>query len=188
MGLRPVDRPDHDQQRAHRGHVRWCCACSVGAPASAVRARGRTPCGSNTGHANEGQAADHQRRGRSAGHSACPADGAEHHPSAHHGAGRAGVRTVDHGSYLDDEAIALIKATNRAPFYVPTLYTSAAIERPDSPVPESERVRSRQVSAIKDAGFRRALAAGIGLPDKGGCPRRRNRDLLFCRRRIAPAQ
>ncbi|AMW06958.1 hypothetical protein GEMMAAP_16645 [Gemmatimonas phototrophica] len=76
---------------------------------------------------------------------------------------RAGVRTVDHGSYLDDEAIALLKATNRATFYVPTLYTSAAIDRPDSPVPESERVRSRQVSAIKDAGFRRALAAGIPI-------------------------
>ncbi|WP_396207777.1 amidohydrolase family protein, partial [Gemmatimonas sp.] len=66
-------------------------------------------------------------------------------------------------SYLDDEAITLLKATNRGTFYVPTLYTSAAIERPDSPVPESERVRSRQVSAIKDAGFRRALAAGIPI-------------------------
>jgi imidazolonepropionase-like amidohydrolase len=76
---------------------------------------------------------------------------------------RAGVRTVDHGSYLDDEAITLLKATNRGAFYVPTLYTSAAIERPDSPVPEGERVRSRQVSAIKDAGFRRALAAGIPI-------------------------
>jgi imidazolonepropionase-like amidohydrolase len=76
---------------------------------------------------------------------------------------RAGVRTVDHGSYLDDEAIGLLKASNRATFYVPTLYTSAAIERPGSPVPESERVRSRQVSAIKDAGFRRALAAGIPI-------------------------
>lgn len=76
---------------------------------------------------------------------------------------RAGVRTVDHGSYLDDEAIALLMASKRATFYVPTLYTSAAIERPDSPVPESERVRSRQVSAIKDAGFRRALAAGLPI-------------------------
>lgn len=76
---------------------------------------------------------------------------------------RAGVRTVDHGSYLDDEAITLLKASNRATFYVPTLYTSAAIDRPDSPVPESERIRSRQVSAIKDAGFRRALAAGIPI-------------------------
>lgn len=76
---------------------------------------------------------------------------------------RAGVRTVDHGSYLDDEAVGLLKASNRATFYVPTLYTSAAIERADSPVPESEKLRSRQVSAIKDAGFRRALLAGLPI-------------------------
>lgn len=76
---------------------------------------------------------------------------------------RAGVRTVDHGSYLDDEAVVMLKATNRQTFYVPTLYTSAAIERSDSPVPESERQRSRAISAIKDAGFRRALAAGLPI-------------------------
>jgi imidazolonepropionase-like amidohydrolase len=78
---------------------------------------------------------------------------------------RAGVRTIDHGSYLDDEAIALLKASNRQVFYVPTLYTSAVIERadPSNPVPESERARSRQIRTIKDAGFRRALAAGIPI-------------------------
>jgi imidazolonepropionase-like amidohydrolase len=75
---------------------------------------------------------------------------------------RAGVRTVDHGSYLDDEAIAMLKATNRATFYVPTLYTSAAIAV-DASVPESERERSRQIAAIKDAGFRRALGAGLPI-------------------------
>ena len=78
---------------------------------------------------------------------------------------RAGVRTIDHGSYLDDEAIALLKASNRQSFYAPTLYTSAAIERndPANPIPESERERSRQIRAVKDAGFRRALAAGIPI-------------------------
>ena len=78
---------------------------------------------------------------------------------------RAGVRTVDHGSYLDDEAVALLRASNRGVFYVPTLYTSAVIERAgaDNPVPESERERSRQVRAFKDAAFRRALAAGIPI-------------------------
>src|SRR6185436_10290670 len=40
---------------------------------------------------------------------------------------RAGVRTVDHGSYLDDEAVAMLRASHRATFYVPTLYTSTAI-------------------------------------------------------------
>ncbi|MBL8981772.1 MAG: amidohydrolase family protein, partial [Gemmatimonadetes bacterium] len=88
-----------------------------------------------------------------------------------HGAGgikasiRAGVRTVDHGSDLDDEAIALLKASNRRTFYVPTLYTSAAIaeEGEKNNIPASERERSRQMAAVKEAGFRRALAAGLPI-------------------------
>jgi imidazolonepropionase-like amidohydrolase len=78
---------------------------------------------------------------------------------------RAGVRTVDHGSYLDDEAIAMLKASNRRTFYVPTLYTSVVIEADGvkNNVPESERERSRQIATIKDAGFKRALAAGIPI-------------------------
>ena len=57
---------------------------------------------------------------------------------------RAGVRTVDHGSYLDDEAVALLQASNRQIFYVPTLYTYEAIDRAgeDNPIPESERERA----------------------------------------------
>ena len=88
-----------------------------------------------------------------------------------HGAGgikasiRAGVRTVDHGSALDDEAIALLKAGNRRTFYVPTLYTSEAIanEGEQNNVPASERERSRQMAEVKSTGFRRALAAGIPI-------------------------
>jgi imidazolonepropionase-like amidohydrolase len=78
---------------------------------------------------------------------------------------RAGVRTVDHGSYLDDEAVALLKASNRKVFYVPTLAAYAAIDRAgeDNPVPESERERARQVRSIGYAGFRRALAAGLPI-------------------------
>jgi imidazolonepropionase-like amidohydrolase len=92
---------------------------------------------------------------------------------------RAGVRTVDHGSYLDAEAVALLQASQRQVFYVPTLYTSAAIDRAgaDNPVPESERERSRQIRAIKDAGFRRALAAGLPIgfaTDAGVIPHGQN--------------
>lgn len=75
---------------------------------------------------------------------------------------RAGARTVDHGSYLDDATIALLQQTRRATFYVPTLYTSVVIAT-DSSVPESEKERSRQIAAIKDAGFKRALAAGLPI-------------------------
>jgi imidazolonepropionase-like amidohydrolase len=78
---------------------------------------------------------------------------------------RAGVRTVDHGSALDDEAIAMLEASNRRTFYVPTLYTSEAIaeEGAKNNVPESERERSRQIAGVKTAGFKRALAAGIPI-------------------------
>jgi imidazolonepropionase-like amidohydrolase len=78
---------------------------------------------------------------------------------------RAGVRTIDHGSYLDDEAIALLKASNRQVFYVPTLYLYAMIDRSgeDNPFPESERERSRRVRSVAYEGFRRALAAGLPI-------------------------
>jgi len=78
---------------------------------------------------------------------------------------RAGVRTVDHGSYLDDEAVALLKASHRQVFYVPTLYTYDAIDRAgqDNPIPESERERARRTRSIAYEGFRRALAAGLPI-------------------------
>jgi len=78
---------------------------------------------------------------------------------------RAGVRTVDHGSYLNDEAIALLTASNRRTFYVPTLYTSVAIEEEGAAIniPASERERNRRITETEIGGFRRALAAGIPI-------------------------
>ena len=91
---------------------------------------------------------------------------------------RAGVRTVDHGSMLDDEAVAMLKGSSST-YYVPTLYTSDVIDTSAS-VPESEKERERQIKDAQYAGFRRALAAGlpIGLgqrrrrhPPRPECPR-----------------
>jgi imidazolonepropionase-like amidohydrolase len=77
---------------------------------------------------------------------------------------RSGVRTVDHGSYLDDEAIALLKASGRKTFYVPTLYTSEAIKGPEGAhIPESEKERELRIRDVQFAGFKRALAAGIPI-------------------------
>jgi len=72
---------------------------------------------------------------------------------------------VDHGSYLDDEAVALLKRSNRQVFYVPTLYTYEAIDRsdPSNPIPESERQRARAIRDTGYAGFKRALAAGLPI-------------------------
>ncbi len=78
---------------------------------------------------------------------------------------RAGVRTVDHGSDLDDEAIALLKASNRKTFYVPTLDVMDAVEQngEKNKIPESERERGRRINGIMSAGFKRALAAKIPI-------------------------
>ena len=78
---------------------------------------------------------------------------------------RAGVRPIDHGSYLDDEAIRMLQASNRKTFYVPTLYTSTVIARQgrEANIPESEIMRSKMISGIKDEGFRRAVAAGLPI-------------------------
>ncbi len=78
---------------------------------------------------------------------------------------RAGVRTVDHGSDLDDEAIALIKASNRKTYYVPTLGVIEAIEKDGvkNNIPASEIERSRKMKSVMFAGFKRALAAKIPI-------------------------
>jgi imidazolonepropionase-like amidohydrolase len=71
---------------------------------------------------------------------------------------RAGVRTVDHGSMLDDEAIAMLKASSS--YYVPTLYISEVV--PNNPlVPASERERSRMIGDRRVESFKKALAAGL---------------------------
>ena len=88
---------------------------------------------------------------------------------------RAGVRTIDHGSYLDDEAVALLGRT-RETFYVPTLYTSAVVLT-SAHIPESEKERERGISEIQYAGFRRALAAALPIgfgTDSGVIPHGEN--------------
>ncbi len=77
---------------------------------------------------------------------------------------RAGVRTIDHGTFLDDEAVAMLKASRKT-FYVPTLYTSEIIQTEGSQhgIPASEIERDRQLRDIEIAGFKRALAAGLPI-------------------------
>src|SRR6185295_17894300 len=77
---------------------------------------------------------------------------------------RAGVRTIDHGTFLDDEAVRMLKATRKT-FYVPTLYTSEVIQAEGKKhgVPESEIERDRQLRSTEIAGFKRALAAGLPI-------------------------
>jgi imidazolonepropionase-like amidohydrolase len=101
---------------------------------------------------------------------------------------RAGVRTVDHGSYLDDEAISLLKA-NPTTYYVPTLYLTEVVEDETlSPhVPASEKARAHQIRDVMYAGFKRALAAGIPIglgTDSAVIPHGRNARELATRVRL----
>ena len=98
---------------------------------------------------------------------------------------RAGVRTIDHGSYLDDEAVELLRRT-RETFYVPTLYTSAVVVT-SAHIPESEKERERAISEIQYAGFRRALAASLPIgfgTDSGVIPHGENAKELAERVRL----
>ncbi len=73
---------------------------------------------------------------------------------------RAGVRTVDHGSMMDDEAVELLR-THHA-YFTPTLYTSESISA-NANVPESEKLRSQQIKSIKDRSFQLVLKAGLPI-------------------------
>lgn len=91
---------------------------------------------------------------------------------------RAGVRTIDHGSMMDEEGLALLKA-HPDTYYVPTLYVISAVndEGKALGVPDSEIERSRQVTEYGFRAFRRALAAGIPIgfgTDAGVFPHGRN--------------
>jgi imidazolonepropionase-like amidohydrolase len=100
---------------------------------------------------------------------------------------RAGARTVDHGSELDDQAVALLKSHPQT-YYVPTIYTSAAmLDEGPTTIPASELERARQNRSVKDAGFKRALAAGIPIgfsTDAAVIPHGKNARELFHRVRL----
>lgn len=75
---------------------------------------------------------------------------------------RAGVRTVDHGSMMDEEGLQMLLATDFT-YYVPTLYVGASVTREGESlgVPESEIQRSREMMAYRTGTFRRAIERGL---------------------------
>lgn len=77
---------------------------------------------------------------------------------------RAGVRTIDHGSMLDDEAVEMLKQ-GRA-YYAPTLYVGEVVlaEGKALNIPDSEIERSRRMSGFRTASFRKAVKAGLKIP------------------------
>jgi len=74
---------------------------------------------------------------------------------------RAGVDTIEHGCYLDDEAIKLFKKTGAA--YVPTLCAPHFLHEHLDEVPDYARRKTEQVYEAHRASFKRALRAGVTI-------------------------
>ena len=91
---------------------------------------------------------------------------------------RAGIRSIDHGIYLDDEAIELMKA--RGTWFVPTLVApQGVIDAADAGVPLPPVVidKARAVIEVHRAAFRHAVEAGVRIAmgtDSGVTPHGRN--------------
>ena len=76
----------------------------------------------------------------------------------------AGVRTIDHGSLMDDEGREML-ARSDTTFYVPTLYVLEVIVQDGARlgVPEAEIERGRRVMQFQSATFRRAVGRGLTI-------------------------
>lgn len=91
---------------------------------------------------------------------------------------RAGIRSIDHGIYLDDEGIELMKA--RGTWFVPTLVApQGVIDAADAGVPLPPVVvdKARAVIEVHRAAFRHAVEAGVRIAmgtDSGVTPHGRN--------------
>jgi imidazolonepropionase-like amidohydrolase len=97
---------------------------------------------------------------------------------------RAGIRSIDHGIFLDDEAIELMKA--RGTWFVPTLVApQGVIDAAEAGVPLPPVVvdKARAVIEVHRSAFRRAVEAGVRIAmgtDSGVTPHGRNlRELVL---------
>ena len=75
---------------------------------------------------------------------------------------RAGIRSIDHGIYLDDEAIDLMK--KRGTFLVPTLVAPTGVVKAaeaGASIPAASVAKAQEVIEVHQDSFRRAAEAGV---------------------------
>ncbi len=75
---------------------------------------------------------------------------------------RAGIRSIEHGIYLDDEAIDLMMA--KGTFLVPTLVAPAGVVKAaeaGASIPEASLIKAKEVIEIHRESFRKAAEAGV---------------------------
>jgi imidazolonepropionase-like amidohydrolase len=91
---------------------------------------------------------------------------------------RAGIRSIEHGIYLDDEAIELM--LERGTWLVPTLVAPRGVlaaAEAGVPMPDAVRQKALEVVEIHADSFKRAVAAGVRVAmgtDSGVTPHGRN--------------
>lgn len=91
---------------------------------------------------------------------------------------RAGIRSIEHGIYLDDEAISLM--LERGTWLVPTLVAPRGVldaAAAGASIPEASVRKAREVVEIHHESFRRAAAAGVRIAmgtDSGVTPHGQN--------------
>jgi imidazolonepropionase-like amidohydrolase len=95
---------------------------------------------------------------------------------------RAGIRSIEHGIYLDAEAIELM--LQRGTYLVPTLVAPRGVLKAADAgmaIPEASLAKAREVIDIHFDSFRRAVAAGVKIAmgtDSGITPHGRNLEEL----------
>lgn len=95
---------------------------------------------------------------------------------------RAGIRSIEHGIFLDDQAIDLM--LQRGTYLVPTLVAPLGVVRAAEAgmaLPEASVAKAREVVEVHRESFRRAVAAGVKVAmgtDSGVTPHGRNLEEL----------
>ena len=95
---------------------------------------------------------------------------------------RAGIRSIDHGIYLDDEAIGMM--LERGTFLVPTLIAPTGVSKAvaaGAQIPEASIRKAEEVVGAHRDSFRRAVAAGVKVAmgtDSGVTPHGENLEEL----------
>lgn len=84
---------------------------------------------------------------------------------------RAGVRSIEHGVFLDEEAIAMM--LERGTFLVPTLIAPMGVldaAAAGAAIPEASMRKARELLETHRDSFRRAAAAGVKIAMGTDCP------------------
>ena len=72
---------------------------------------------------------------------------------------KAGIDSIEHGSFMTDETLALMKA--KGTYLVPTLLVGEWVVRPEAKFPSNIAAKAKAAVAVRSDMFRRALKAGV---------------------------